>query len=95
MVPEKLNLLTVTIYYARLVTERSYSIEFVTESDAGTKTATHTINRKQGIYPGVTGFRADAPEGTSTEGAILSYTAILKEDGVQVDSTGGVVASYE
>lgn len=95
MVPRKLNPLAVTIYYAHLVTDKSYSIEFVTESDAGTKSITHPIKRHFGIYLGLTGFRADAPEGTSTEGAILSYTAMLKEGGVEVDSSEGVVVSYE
>lgn len=95
MVPEKLNPLTVTIHYAHLVTDKSYSIEFITESYVGTKSISHPIKRQYGIYPGLTGFRADAPEGTSTEGTILSYTAMLKEEGVEVDSSEGVVASYE
>lgn len=86
----------VTIRYAHLDTPKRYSIRFVTESDAGTNTMTHVIPRKQGIYPGLTGFRADAPEGTATDGsANLSYTAILQEEGTQVDSEEGIIISYE
>jgi len=86
----------ITIHYAHLDTEKRYSIRFVTESDAGTRTKTHATQRKQGIYPGLTGFRADAPEGTATNGtADLSYTAILREEGTEADSEEGVLISYE
>lgn len=92
----KLNPLMVTIHYAHLDTPKRYSIRFVTESDVGTKTMTHVIQRKQGIYPGLTGFRADAPAGTVTDGsANLSYTAILREEGTKIDSEKGVIISYE
>lgn len=92
----KLNPLMVTIHYANLDTPKRYSIRFVTESDAGTKTKTHVIQRQQGIYPGITGFRADAPEGTATDGtANLSYTAILREEGTKMDTEEGVIISYE
>lgn len=92
----KLNPLSVTIHYAHLDTPKRYSIRFVTESDAGTKTTTHVIQRKQGIYPSITGFRADAPAGTATDGsANLSYTAILREEGTKVDKEDGIIISYE
>lgn len=86
----------VTIEYAHFDTDKHYSIRFVTESDAGIRTKTHDIQRKGGIYPGLTGFRADAPEGTATDGtADLSYTAILREEGTKVDSEDGILISYE
>jgi len=85
-----------TIHYANLETPKRYSIRFVTESDAGTKTKTHVIQRQQGIYPGITGFRADAPKGTATDGTTnLSYTAILREGGTKVDTEEGALISYE
>ncbi|WP_155945810.1 hypothetical protein [Natrinema sp. J7-1] len=86
----------VTIHYANLYTPKQYSIRFVTESDAGTKTKTHVIQRQQGIYPGITGFRADAPRGTATDGtANLSHPAILREEGTKVETEEGVLISYE